>query len=126
MSATFCLMLHSHIPYCKKSGVWPAGEEWLFEAINECYIPLLTVLRRLHLEGIRPGITIGIVPILALQLSDSYMKARFLEYMGDKILRAQHDLERFEDDPRGGASHNTGSRSLRKTSAFTSRTLIRI
>ncbi len=99
MAGSFCLVLHSHIPYCKKSGVWPAGEEWLFEAMNECYIPLLTVLRRLHLEGIRPGITIGIVPILALQLSDSYMKARFLEYMGDKILRAQHDLERFEDDP---------------------------
>ncbi|MBN2223273.1 MAG: glycoside hydrolase family 57 protein [Deltaproteobacteria bacterium] len=99
MSGTFCLMLHSHIPYCRKSGVWPAGEEWLFEAMNECYIPLLTVLRRLHLSGIRPGITIGVVPILALQLSDGYMKARFLEYMGDKILRARYDLERFEDEP---------------------------
>ncbi len=98
MSGTFCLMLHSHIPYCRKSGVWPAGEEWLFEAMNECYIPLLTVLRRLLLSGIRPGITIGVVPILALQLEDSYMKARFLEYMGDKILRANHDLERFKDD----------------------------
>jgi 1,4-alpha-glucan branching enzyme len=98
MSGTFCLMLHSHIPYCRKSGVWPAGEEWLFEAMNECYIPLLRVLRRLVLEGIRPGITIGVVPILALQLEDSYMKARFLEYMGDKILRAKSDLERFEED----------------------------
>ena len=99
MAGSFCLVLHSHIPYCKKSGVWPAGEEWLFEAMNECYIPLLIALRRLVLEGIRPGITIGVVPILAEQLSDGYMKARFLEYMGDKILRAQHDMERFEDDP---------------------------
>ncbi len=98
MSGAFCLMLHSHIPYCKKSGVWPAGEEWLFEAMNECYIPLLKVLRRLVLEGIRPGIAVGVVPILALQLADGYMKARFLEYMGDKIVRAQHDLERFKED----------------------------
>jgi 1,4-alpha-glucan branching enzyme len=98
MSGTFCLMLHSHIPYCKKSGVWPAGEEWLFEAMNECYIPLLTVLRRLHLEGIRPEIAVGVVPILAVQLADGYMKARFLEYMGDKILRAQYDIERFGED----------------------------
>ena len=98
MSGTFCLMLHSHIPYCKKSGVWPAGEEWLFEAMNECYIPLLSVLRRLHMEGIRPGIAVGVVPILALQLADGYMKARFLEYMGDKIVRARHDLERFKED----------------------------
>ncbi len=62
MSGAFCLMLHSHIPYCKKSGVWPAGEEWLFEAMNECYIPLLKVLRRLVLEGIRPGIAVGVAP----------------------------------------------------------------
>ncbi len=96
----FCLMLHSHIPYCKKSGVWPAGEEWLFEAMNECYIPLLIVLRRLFLEGIRPGITIGVVPVLAEQLCDPYMKARFLEYMGDKITRADLDIERFGDDPK--------------------------
>jgi 1,4-alpha-glucan branching enzyme len=99
MAGSFCLVLHSHIPYCKKSGVWPAGEEWLFEAMNECYIPLLIALRRLVLEGIRPGITVGVVPILAEQLSDGYMKARFLEYMGDKIVRAQHDIERFKDDP---------------------------
>ena len=99
MSGSFCLVLHSHIPYCRKSGVWPAGEEWLFEAMNECYIPLLIALRRLVLEGIRPGITVGVVPILAEQLSDGYMKARFLEYMGDKIVRAQHDMERFKDDP---------------------------
>ena len=99
MAGSFCLVLHSHIPYCKKSGVWPAGEEWLFEAMNECYIPLLIALRRLVLEGIRPGITVGVVPILAEQLSDGYMKARFLEYMGDKIVRAQHDMERFKDDP---------------------------
>jgi len=25
MQTVFSLMLHSHIPYCRKSGVWPAG-----------------------------------------------------------------------------------------------------
>ena len=39
MNTVFSLMLHSHIPYCRKSGVWPAGEEWLFEAMSETYLP---------------------------------------------------------------------------------------
>lgn len=99
MPGVFALMLHSHIPYCRKSGVWPAGEEWLFEAMNETYIPLLRTLRALHLEGIRPRVMIGIVPILAEQLADSYMRERFCAYMEDKIRRAGRDVQRFQDDP---------------------------
>jgi 1,4-alpha-glucan branching enzyme len=99
MPGTFALMLHSHIPYCRKSGVWPAGEEWLFEAMNETYIPLLKLLRALHYDGIRPRIMIGLVPILMEQLADPYMKDRFCTYMEDKIRRVQSDLGRFNSDP---------------------------
>ena len=76
MAAVFSLMLHSHIPYCRKSGVWPAGEEWLFEAMNETYLPLLRVLRQFKLDNIRPRLMIGIVPVLAEQLADG------AEYLG--------------------------------------------
>lgn len=99
MSGIFALMLHSHIPYCRKSGVWPAGEEWLFEAMNETYIPLLRVLRALHFDGIRSGIMIGVVPVLMEQLADAYMKEHFQQYMEDKIYRAEGDVSRFGDDP---------------------------
>ncbi|HVN72829.1 MAG TPA: 1,4-alpha-glucan branching protein domain-containing protein [Desulfomonilia bacterium] len=98
MPGVFALMLHSHIPYCRKSGVWPAGEEWLFEAMNETYIPLLRMLRTLHLDGISPRIMIGLVPILMEQLSDGYMKDRFCAYMEDKIKRARNDILRFQAD----------------------------
>ena len=95
MAGYFALMLHSHIPYCRKSGVWPAGEEWLFEAMNETYIPLLQMLRRFNMEGIKPRLTIGVVPVLMEQLADDYMKGRFHEYMEDKIARAERDIDRF-------------------------------
>jgi 1,4-alpha-glucan branching enzyme len=98
MAAVFSLMLHSHIPYCRKSGVWPAGEEWLFEAMNETYIPLLMVLRQFKLDNIRPRLTIGIVPVLAEQLADAYMKDRFTQYLEDKIGRARKDVEKFHRD----------------------------
>ncbi len=99
MNTVFSLMLHSHIPYCRKSGVWPAGEEWLFEAMNETYLPLLMILRQFQMDNIRPRLMIGVVPVLAEQLADEYMKARFCEYMEEKIARARSDVARFRDDP---------------------------
>ena len=99
MPGIFSLMLHCHIPYCRKSGVWPAGEEWLFEALNETYIPLLRVLRGFQMDGLRPGIMIGVVPILAEQLADPYLNQRFIEYLEDKIRRAEEDCRRFQGHP---------------------------
>ncbi len=96
----FGLVLHGHIPYCKKSGTWPAGEEWIFEAMLETYIPMLNVLRDLKNNGIKTAITINITPILAEQLADEYMKHRFGEYMENLISRAQNDIKRFESHPK--------------------------
>ncbi|MEE9377686.1 MAG: 1,4-alpha-glucan branching protein domain-containing protein [Candidatus Lokiarchaeia archaeon] len=93
----FGLVLHGHIPWCKKSGTWPAGEEWLMEAMNETYIPMLNILRELKEKGLKTAITINITPILAEQLADEYMKQRFSEYMESLILRAKNDIKRFEN-----------------------------
>jgi len=96
----FGLVLHGHIPWCKKSGVWPAGEEWLMEAMNETYIPMLNILRELKEGGLKTAITINITPILAEQLADEYMKQRFSEYMENLISRAKNDVGRFENHPK--------------------------
>jgi len=65
MSTHFALMLHAHMPYYRKLGFWPPAEEWLLEAINKTYIPLLLVLRRLFYTGIKPQVIVGTVPVLA-------------------------------------------------------------
>lgn len=93
----FGLVLHGHIPYVKKSGIWPFGEEILFEAMNETYIPILNVLSSLKERGLKTAITINITPILAEQLADEYMKQRFSEYMENLISRAKNDIMRFEN-----------------------------
>ena len=95
----FGLILHGHIPYCKKSGTWPAGEEWLMEAMNETYIPFLNMLREIKGSKIKTAITINITPILADQLADEYIKQRFTEYMDSLISRAKKDIYRFENHP---------------------------
>ncbi|HHY46822.1 MAG TPA: hypothetical protein GX506_05920, partial [Firmicutes bacterium] len=78
-------VLNGHIPYCKKSGVWPFGEEWVFEAIADTYIPLLDVITGLEEKGIAANLTISISPVLLEQLRDSYMISRFEEYLREKI-----------------------------------------
>ena len=45
------LVLHTHMPYVEGFGTWPFGEEWLFEAMATCYLPLLDVLERARRAG---------------------------------------------------------------------------
>ncbi len=96
----FSLVLHGHMPWCKKSGVWPAGEQWFTEATMETYIPMLNILRELKEKGVKTAITINITPILAEMMADEYMNQRFGEYMEEWIKRARSDIQRFENHPR--------------------------
>jgi len=99
----FCLMLHGHIPYVKKAGVWPFGEEWLLEGMLETYIPIVkdliygVIMPRAGKSGggTTPAFNLGITPVLADQLSDDYFKNRFVEFARDKIRRAESDARRF-------------------------------
>lgn len=99
MFGYFGLLLHGHMPWCKKSGVWPAGEEWYTEAATETYIPMLNVLRELKEKGIKTAITINITPILAEMMADEYMKDRLTQYLEDWIRRAKSDIQKFENIP---------------------------
>ncbi len=95
------LILHSHLPYYRKAGMWPFGEENLYEAIAETYLPLLTVLERLAADGLMARFTIGITPILAEQLADPYLQAGFEDYALRRTMAADRDLQRFATgDPR--------------------------
>lgn len=92
---SFVLMLHSHLPFYRKAGMWPFGEESLYECMAETYIPLLNAISELYDEGIMAKLTVGITPILAEQLSDSYLKTGFEKYIADRIEAAKKDEQRF-------------------------------
>ncbi|WP_110513401.1 1,4-alpha-glucan branching protein domain-containing protein [Herpetosiphon llansteffanensis] len=93
----FTFVLHSHLPYCRKAGRWPHGEEWLHEAASETYIPLLNALTDLINDGVTPRLTIGITPILTEQLADPTILHNFEEYLDEKIVAAQADIDRLAD-----------------------------
>lgn len=91
---SYALILHSHIPYVLHHN--RMDEEWLYEAVAETYIPLLNNLNRLVNEGISPKITIGLSPVLAEQLRDSYFVKEFIKYCQLKIDLADKDNRDFE------------------------------
>ncbi len=97
---SFSFIFHSHLPYVRKAGVWPFGEEWLHEALSETYIPLLDVFYNLIEEGAKPKVTIGITPVLAEQLNDPYLSERFQKYMEIRIEKCEKDIERNASNPK--------------------------
>ncbi len=94
----FTFVLHSHLPYCRRAGVWPHGEEWIHEAAAETYVPLLNALYDLRDEGVPYRLTIGITPVLADQLADPDIRAHFLVYLETKIEAAADDVPRFGEE----------------------------
>jgi 1,4-alpha-glucan branching enzyme len=102
----FTFVLHSHLPYARRAGRWPHGEEWLHEAAAETYIPLLDRLYRLWDEDIPVRLTLTLTPVLLEQLADEAIQRNFRTYLQERIDAVQRDVERFE------ASNDTTFRDL--------------
>ncbi len=89
------LVLHSHMPYVEGFGVWPFGEEWLFEAMAASYLPLLDVLPD-------SGLTVSVTPVLADQLEAPGLGQRFSAFLED-VRPASHALDAAEYRRTGAA-----------------------
>lgn len=100
---TFCLVLHGHLPYVLRHGTWPHGEDWLYEAAAETYLPILAMLDECAFLNGNPKITMGLTPVLLEQLAHPHFKDGFEHFLKDRIERAKQDKKEFEgfDPPNG-------------------------
>lgn len=96
---TFCLVLHSHLPWLAHQGSWPVGEEWLYQAWAHSYLPVVDLLRRFAEEGRRDVLTLGVTPVLAAQLDDPYCLRSFHDWLGHWQIRALHASTLWRADP---------------------------
>ncbi|QRP44563.1 glycoside hydrolase family 57 protein [Amycolatopsis sp. FDAARGOS 1241] len=96
---TFCLVLHSHLPWLPHHGSWPVGEEWLYQAWTHSYLPLVDLLQRFAAEGRRDVLTLGMTPVLAAQLDDPYAISACHDWLGHWQLRARHAATLWGGDP---------------------------
>jgi len=78
------IVLHTHMPYVESFGTWPSGEEWLWEAIAGCYLPLLELL-----DGGAP-LTLSLTPVLCDQLEAEGVAERFERFV-DRVRRYTHE-----------------------------------
>jgi 1,4-alpha-glucan branching enzyme len=78
------LVLHTHMPYVEGYGTWPSGEEWLWEAMATCYLPLLDLLE----EG--APLTLSLTPVLCDQLEAPGVSERFAAFVED-VRRETHE-----------------------------------
>jgi 1,4-alpha-glucan branching enzyme len=100
MYGRFCLVLHGHLPWVLHHGRWPHGEDWLFEAAAETWLPLLEVLARCQEEGLRPAWTLGLTPILLEQLSSPRFKSGMARFLVERGERAAIDAGEFQQTGR--------------------------
>ncbi len=76
----WCPVLHAHLPYVRhpeQPGF--LEEDWFFEAVSECYAPLLRMLDRLARDGVGFSLTLGLSPPLLAMLADPLLGARYRE-----------------------------------------------
>lgn len=82
MSGHLALILHAHLPFVRHpEHEHFIEEEWLFEAITETYIPLLQMMQRLTVEGVRFKFTMSITPTLCAMLRDRLLCERYVEHL---------------------------------------------
>jgi 1,4-alpha-glucan branching enzyme len=102
---TFCLVLHTHLPWVAHAGTWPVGEEWLHQAFTGSWRRVLGLLDQLTAAGVRDVLTLGVTPVLAAMLDDPYCLRQLHTWAATWQLRAAELAARPEPHLRRLATH---------------------
>ncbi len=95
-----CVALHGHLPYVHHPEHEDFLEEhWLFEAVIECYLPLLFILEDLAQDRVRTRITIGLTPPLLEMLRSPALLEKIERYLDRRVELATAEKTRVAADP---------------------------
>ena len=101
-SGAVALVLHAHLPYVRGTTPNSLEEDWFFQALIECYLPLLETLEAAAADPAQqPQLTMGISPTLLSLLADPTLKARFPEWITARLAL----LQEAPADRREAADH---------------------
>ena len=80
------LVLHAHLPYVRSSAPGSLEEDWYFQAVQECYLPLLAVLEAAAADPAQtPRLTLGLSPTLLSLLGDASLNRRFAPWLERRL-----------------------------------------
>ena len=80
------IVLHAHLPYVRKNEKNSLEEDWLFQAILECYIPLLQVIESSKKENpLNTKLTFSLSPTLLSLLNNKQIQETFPNWIKTRI-----------------------------------------
>tara|TARA_A100001388_G_C28772640_1_gene504930 strand:+ start:1263 stop:2846 length:1584 start_codon:yes stop_codon:yes gene_type:complete len=80
------IVLHAHLPYVKKNEKNSLEEDWLFQAILECYIPLLQVLESSKKKNANnTKLTLSLSPTLLSLLQNEQIQEKFSSWINTRL-----------------------------------------
>jgi 1,4-alpha-glucan branching enzyme len=100
MPGSLALILHAHLPFIRHpEHEHFLEEDWFFQAITECYIPLVRMMQRLVDEHLRFKLTMSITPPLCAMLEDRLLRERYVRHLDLLLDLAARERKRNRDHP---------------------------
>ncbi|MBU0484953.1 MAG: DUF1957 domain-containing protein [Proteobacteria bacterium] len=94
------VVLHAHLPFVRHPEHEDSLEErWFYDAITQCYLPLLFMMEELTAEGIDFRFTLSITPTLGSMLSDSLLLSRYCRRLDSLIELGEQEITRTVSTP---------------------------
>ena len=94
------LVLHGHLPFVRHPEHPEFFEDrWLFEAITECYVPLIKVMDGLLADGIPFRFALSLSPTLCAMLQDDLLQQRYLRHLEKMLELATKEMVRTRHEP---------------------------
>lgn len=121
--AHLIIVLHAHMPFIRHPETAVMSEEnWLFDALVECYLPVLETFERLAEEGVPYKVTMSLTPPLLEMWVDPFLQERFARYLADHVRLAEREMERLAGTPAAcGLARRYRDRFLRSGELFEGR-----
>ncbi len=95
-----CLVLHAHLPFIRHPEFPEFIEErWLYEAVRECYLPLVRVLQARRAHPAASRLTVSLSPTLIAMLDDPMLRSRVRRHLERVVQFAGREVKRTAADP---------------------------
>jgi 1,4-alpha-glucan branching enzyme len=95
----FIIALHGHLPFINHPEHDTFLEEdWLFEGVADCYLPILSMLDGWKRDNVPASITMGLSPPLLSMLANSSLRERTARYLDGRLVLVERYLKTLAPD----------------------------
>jgi 1,4-alpha-glucan branching enzyme len=88
-------LITAQLPYLRRAGPSPLGEEPLHTLAAQALLPLLTSLHDMQAKGLQPRIALALAPLVLEQLADLVVQKHFLLWLESYQQQFAQELAQF-------------------------------